>query len=509
MSKTDIRNFALLGPLLYLYQNIFLWSKNVSMFTVSQLLYSFGAILIISALIYFLIYSLCWVSLKKNNKWLYRGVIVSYAVFIGIISNYLFLRTIFYPHNHIYMYLLILGIILIGYLKISKYFLKFCYLLLLFAFCSFAYNAYSDFNKSIPDTDNFVVELKDKPNIYMFWLESFQGARTLENVYSIDVSPLSKFLEENNFTVCENIYSSSGFTLASMTDLFSLGDLKMRGYQTGNFDTNNSVRRLLGGGDGNNLLKVLKYNDYLTNFINPNYYLFLEKGQYLDFATIDQYTNFLQYLYPCYAFCKHVNKILTYCAEQTVIFTYDEYISSNFLLNAVECEIDRMQQMNKPYFLTFKGGAFHSGGTYSGEKRNNWIKSSAYKEAIERSIMETEEIVSLIIKKDPNALIVILGDHGAYISGTDLHNGIPVNVVADDNFNVYGAVRLPPQYAPFSFDGKGTYINHTNIFIHIFSLLAQKPDYLQLQKIPESRLLLLPKKVIIENGIINKDFSFE
>ena len=50
MNKSDIKYISLIAPLLYIYQNIFLWSKNISIFTHSQLLYSFGAILLLSAL---------------------------------------------------------------------------------------------------------------------------------------------------------------------------------------------------------------------------------------------------------------------------------------------------------------------------------------------------------------------------------------------------------------------------------------------------------------------------
>ena len=199
MNKSDIKYISLLAPLLYIYQNIFLWSKNISMFTYTQLLYSFGAILIISLLWYTLFYYLfSFLYLKVNHTkqlQLYIGVLV--AAFIGIISNFFFLRTLFYPHNHFAMYVLMACIILIIYFNLSKYFLKFCYLLILFASCSFTYNMYKNITATIEDTDKFIVEFKDKPNIYMLWLESYHGKRTLNNVYHVDISPMTEFLKEN------------------------------------------------------------------------------------------------------------------------------------------------------------------------------------------------------------------------------------------------------------------------------------------------------------------------
>lgn len=512
MDKIAIRNIALLAPLLYLYQNLFLWSKNVSMFTASQLIYSFCAIIIISAITFFLFYFLLvFIFSKSNNKWLRIAAAVFIGTFIGIVSNFLFLRTIFYPHNHTVMWILIIGIILIIYFNAVKYFLNFCYLLLAFASCSFIYNGYVNFTSTIDDTDKFIVELKDKPNIYMFWLESFHGTRTLNNVYHADISPLIEFLEKNNFSVGENVYASSFFTLASMTDLFSLGTENIFDYAVGKMDAAGSVRKLIGGGDGNNVLKILKYNGYLTSFISHFLYLFQEKEKYLDFATVDSYTNYISHYFPCYAFCKYANQILEYGVdiarqEHTRLIKTDNYKFP--LLENIELEINKMQKMNKPYFLTFKGGVFHIGtdGPYTNENKNHWVKTSGYKDAVEKNMSEIEEIVSLIIKKDPNALIVMLGDHGAYIHRSNLNNTIPFDEIADDYFNVFGAVRLPQQYQRFSFDSNETYINHMNIFVHIFSILAHDPEYIKLQEIPVSRF---PQGNIVVNGKINNNFSFK
>ena len=105
-----------------------------------------------------------------------------------------------------------------------------------------------------------------------------------------------------------------------------------------------------------------------------------------------------------------------------------------------------------------------------------WIKSGAdgYVEGARESVFILQKVISTIIEKDPNAIIVMLGDHGArtYLD-LDLvealkNNTIQLSEYADDFFNVYGAVRLPEQYEKFSFDDKDGYINHRNIFVHIF-----------------------------------------
>ncbi len=502
MKKTDIRNIALLAPVLYLYLNIFLWSKNVSMFSVTELICSLGAIFVLSALCYFIFYYLfSFFSAKVQNvKLLKLGLGVFVGVFTGIICNFFFLRTFFYPHHHIAMYILMVWVALVVYFNLAAYFVKFSYVLLLIASCGFVYNSYKNFSETIADTDKYLVEFKDKPNIYMIWLESFQGARTLKDVYDVDVSPLTKFLEENKFTVCENMYSGYLYTLGSMVDLFSLGTVNPSDYATGFYDVRTVLRRLLGGGAGNNVLKVLKHNGYITNVMVGGFYYFHAKEKYLDYAPVDLYDKINGgYLRPCYAFTKYCENIPRF---------------GLWFMKTLTTQIDEMQKLKKPYFLAVKyDKIYHVGSGFpSEEARLEWIKSGAdgYVEGARESVFILQKVISTIIEKDPNAIIVMLGDHGArtYLD-LDLvealkNNTIQLSEYADDFFNVYGAVRLPEQYEKFSFDDKDGYINHRNIFVHIFSLLAQDPEYLKLREISVSNK---GKWDLVINGVVNKDFN--
>lgn len=522
MNKSDIRNIAVLAPAIYLYQNIFLWSNNVSMFLVSQLAYSFCAVLLVSVICYFLFYMLLSLIYSKlrYNKWIQLCIAVFTAVFIGIISNFFSLRTIFSPYHHAVMWILIIGITCIIYFNLVKYFLKFCYILILIASCMFGYNIYKNLTSYLADTDDFLIELKDKPNIYLFWLESFNGAKTLTETFHVDISPLTVFLEENDFTVKENIFSSSGSTLMSMTDVYSMGNVDPHNFQTGLWDVKYAVRDLLGGGYGNNLLKTLKYNGYVTDIITDSNYYFFRKNKSLDKApyydTFHYKDNFdmvsfcIYNLYPAYAFCKYGNQINAFGTMKFNQQLTWEYYNSFNLRNLVEAEITSLQKENKPYFLAFKGGVFHvpvDGYTYE-KDRAKWIESGVYQTALEKSVAEVKEIISMITEKDKNALIIMLGDHGPHTySGlglSDLRGNYKMfEDLIYDSYNVYGAVRLPLQYEKFSFDDKEIYINHMNIFIHIFSLLAQDPDYLKLQKVPVSHY---GNRIFVENGIINKDY---
>ncbi len=503
MDKITIRSTALIAPLLYLYLNIFLWSKNVSMFSKTELTCSFAAIILASLLCYFIFYAIFSLLNKKiqYTKCLRLGIGIFVAVFIGIISNFLFFRTLFYPYHHFVMYVLMIGIVLIIYYNLTKYFIKFGYVLLLFAICSFGYNAYKNFSAIIEDTDKYLVEFKDKPNIYVICLESFHGARTLENVYSVDINPLTQFLEEKNFTVRENFYSSGGYTLATLTDLFSLGYVNINTFKAGRLDSATAVRLLLAGGPGNNVLKVLKHNGYITNIMIGGYYYFTNKEKYLDYAAIDLFEEGIAYLRPCYAFSKFANAS-----------KFPQWGIGN-TKELVESQIDEMQKLGKPYFLAVKyEGTNHPiTSTYTYKKRTEWINSGLYKHQAEQCIPDIEGIVSVILEKDPNALIVMFGDHGPFTylginnSKQLKENNVSLSDFIEDRYNVYGAVKMPDGYEKFSFDDRGIYIHQQNIFIHLFSILAQQPEYTQLQEMPESNFW---GKSLVINGIINENVEF-
>lgn len=503
MDKITIRNIALIAPLLYLYLNIFLWSKNVSMFSKTELTCSFAAIILAALLCYFIFYAIFSVlnAKIKSIKWLQLGIGIFVGVFIGVVCNFFFLRTLFFPYHHLAMYTLMIGIVLIVYCNLVKYFIKFGYILLLFAICSFGYNAYKNFSSVIEDTDKYLVEFKDKPNIYVICLESFHGARTLKNVYDVDISPLTQFLEEKNFTVRENFYSSGCHTLATLTDLFSLGYININTFKAGRLDAATSVRLLLAGGSGNNVLKVLEHNGYITNVMVGGSYYFTKKEKYLDYAAIDLFDEDVSYLRPCYAFSKLV---------KSTKFPLHNIGNTKEL---VESQIDEMQKLGKPYFLAVKyEGTNHPiTSTYTYKKRTEWINSGLYKHQAEQCIPDIEGIVSVILEKDPHALIVMFGDHGPFTylginnSKQLKENNVSLFDFIEDRYNVYGAVKMPDGYEKFSFDDRGIYINQQNIFIHLFSILAQQPEYTQLQKMPISDFL---GNALVVNGVINENVEF-
>lgn len=510
MNTSDIKYISLLAPLFYLYGTIFLWAKNIHMFTLEQIAYSSVCVFTVAIILYVAVYLLLKIINRKlaYSKKVQAGVALYVAVLVGLIGNFCFLKVIFIPYHHIVMYGIMIFIFLCIFYNLTPKMVLFFSVLLLFTIIQFSYNTYNIYRLTQMTTrelakannDELYIKFKDKPNIYLFWLESFHGTRTLKNVYLADITYLIGYLNNHNFSICENMYSSSSATLRSMSDTYSLGYFDYHNVEIGNLDALDVVRNLIGGDTGNNLLKTLKYNDYKTNIIVDDYnYYFHKNGQYLDFSTLDYWNSTFYSLIPFYCFTKWNNKIEMLGRPDSL----------GTLKEQIEHEIKKMQKENSPYFLAWKGGVFHtpSDGTYTYKDKTEWLKSEVYKKAVEQDVShETQEIISMILEKDSNALIIMLGDHGSWVyRGLEINElskeNITITDFIDDKFNVFSAVRLPEKYGKFSFDSGDTYINHMNIFIHIFSLLAQNPAYLELQKIPVSNH---KGKVVVTNGIINE-----
>lgn len=509
MSKTDIKYISLLAPLFYLYGTIFLWTKNAQMFRLEQFVYSFMVILTVAIVLYFLVYVLLNGIYKKiqNNKKLRIGISLFLAILTGLIGNFCFFKVIFFPYHHAVMYGTMIGIFFIIYYNMVKKIIFFLVVLFILTFGFNGYNLYplykmqqNFYSKSSGSDNEYLVKFKNKPNIYLFWLESFHGTRTLKNFYHTDVTSLINYLNEQNFSVCENMYSSSPDTLRSMVDLYSLGHIPTYMYIAGNVDVGMPIRKLISGENGNTFLKVLKYNNYTTNIIIDDVYYFSQKGTYLDYCQYLERDNLKQLLLPSYFFTKLNKKINR------------KKINRNLTLKEqIEAQLHKMKKENKPYFLAWKGGVFHTDpfGSYSYRNIEEWIKSNRYQKAIEQNQREIVEIINMIIENDNNALIVMLGDHGAWAyRGLRLNelskNKVTITDFIDDKYNVFGAVRLPEKYKKFSFENSDTYINHSNIFVHIFSLLAEDPNYLKLQNVPVSYWENNPVPVIKNGKIINE-----
>ena len=156
--------------------------------------------------------------------------------------------------------------------------------------------------------------------------------------------------------------------------------------------------------------------------------------------------------------------------------------------------------------------------TYTYKQKQQWIKSQEYQNNLKAQFDEIIKVIKVIDKNDPNAVIILLGDHGSCITrgyphksndnaknhSEKLYNfaqkdGETLRSVADDIFHVFAAVRLPNglQLEPN--------FSSVNVFLKIFALLnpSQKetidkyilPNYSSFYLMSKDKITLIDGKL--------------
>ncbi len=519
-----INSNSFLWPLSLLFSLIFMWSNNAHMFPAIYFATSLATILLMTTFFFFIgniIEKLITKTLPKKTNYaaiikavifsLFSNVTVSIFLFSFIIDKNLLLYFFWISFN------LTFAIIYFDKVKILNMFLL---IMLSFSFIKFAFNltnvtidTHNQTKAFAQQSSNFFIPLKQKPNIYLFWLESYHDLDVQKNVYNINTSPIKRILNKYDFNTIDNVYSSGSFTLKTMADTYSFGKHQWSS-NYGNSDANPLIRRTIGGSDQNLLFKNFKKNQYYISqfFASYQYSLmfFDKKEKNLDKAGRDFGYNLQTVLSPIFSFAqnKSFNAILKASSR-------DPILNRSKFQKVIIDEINNAKASKKPSFIVFKGGGNHYKGwgkTFSKDETNKWVADGVYKNLIESSYAETTKIIEHIVANDNNSIIILLGDHGAtrysYINpkANDKEGlikklrqeNISRQEFADDLFNIFLSIRLPNGKI---FDiSHGQAINNSNLFLYIFSYINNDLSLLNLQETSISEYFGVP--IIKDNKLI-------
>ena len=481
---------------------------------------SLGAVLIITLVAVSFGAGIYAAYVMRSEKSLYAPLLVKLA--ISIISVEIIF---FFAHIQLTYLLGSTNFILWTGFKIISYFIviiitmKFGFKVINIFFCSclvvFAisggYGILTEQYDLGPDL-NFHCKLNRKPNIYLFFLESYNDLSVQRDVYGINTAELERYLDDNGFIIYDNILSNSWTTLLSYADTFGFKHHKDQ--DRGNNDTTTMVRTLIGGGKGNVLFKVLKENGYRNILLtNADPYYFHVKGLYLD--ETDLVYNLGTLLKPLLDLNIKLRKFEEFLQNGSkIIIDSGENYYSEGITSRVKTAIEHNRN-SAPFFLCFKAGAEHTKrtGAYSPEAARQWV-SGQYPALVEKANNSIVKITSYIIKRDPNALIILIGDHGprrfsdickeikgnlpelkSVLSSYD----ITMEEFARDYFGVFLAVRMPKgEKRDIS---RGLVLSHVNLFRHIFAALNNDPKILE-SRVP-SYSVINEMTVVKEGKIVN------
>lgn len=295
--------------------------------------------------------------------------------------------------------------------------------------------------------------LKERPNIYVLFLESFHSREALRTLYDSDDDGLTDFLRECGFTVFENSLSNACWTQHSMQVL-----LRMAHYEYHAKGTPEAIRHLLGNG-------------YEIQFLDDYMYTF---KTYLPWAAWHNFTipNWILWLYSTMLPLFMQSKILMRITGNIDPFTD----RSNYagVRGALQERMAKSYAHPQCYVIRF--GAHHVNNQYRWSRDTRWPEH--YLPTWHAAAANVRDMVSLILRHDPKACIVAMGDHGPHMyedvwrGASDCNaamagKGVAPSLVCLDLAGVLVAVR-PPDAAPLPQQT----MSPCNLFRLVFEILG-------------------------------------
>lgn len=288
---------------------------------------------------------------------------------------------------------------------------------------------------------------KKTPNVYFIQPDGYTNSSELKKgYYNFDNSDFENYLKGENFTNYKDFRSNYASTLSSNSATFMM---KHHHYNKGaSFSEAINARDIIIS--KNAVLDIFKNNNYKTHFLTELPYLLLNRPK------------------MGYDFCN---------------FNYDEiaHIGTGLgerkdILAPLKENIEKDSISPKFFFIEiFNPGHIHGKKSASlgvdGE-RDLWFES------LGRANTMLKKTISIIKERDPNALVILMADHGGFV-GMEYTNQIYTKTQDRDLiYSIFSstlAIHWPNNEAPV-FDN--SFKSAVNVFRVLFSYLGENESYL-------------------------------
>lgn len=489
--NSPISFFVLIG----LYPTIFLVSKNWFAYEINQLL--FLLVIPLATGILGFLFALALKKIRRGNMIALNGDMI--LGIVGLFFLFVLLESTITKSNLIILFSLALAFLILILIKKLGFKLINLLLILLILMGSgelvISLIDKSDQNEvllsSLQREADDQIKFKKKPNIYLVHLESYHSPEAMRKIYNFDNRDFINRLEEKDFFVSQNNFANYSNSLNSVGSML----LQQHHYYklaVGNEDAV-GIRDIIGGREYNPTISILKNNGYKIKYIHPSTYLYAGSTQ-LDYFYPPNRTDSSLSIFQS----NWINEIHSFVVRP---FKDDMSKNSSFdeFYKALEEQIGTAKTQAEPtfYYISEPLDVVHTpaNGTYSWQNSNDgWVDQ--YVERVESSNDQIIKSLTRIVENDPDGIIVLYGDHGAW-RYRDIWKGlsdkedindqiygrkkIGAEELALDIFGVFSAIRYP--------DGNSEILNgetNINIFRKLFSELSETDDLIREKPANES-----------------------
>ena len=306
-------------------------------------------------------------------------------------------------------------------------------------------STYNSWMKLPDDIEKSV--FKNTPNVYMIQPDGYASASEMEGeTYNFN-SDLYKWLEDKDFKVYNDFRSNYPASLTSNASMFSMQQHYFGNSLFPSLEMPNAREIIYGD---NPVISIFKNNNYKTYFIvQDDYFQQNKKKQRYDYTNIDvKEINF-------FSDGNHLKKVVL---EDVKVALDDENNQPKFFF------IEKLL----PHHVHFSGPL---------ENRKEREKKE-YLEKIKEVNVWLKETVTIIERKDPNAIIIILADHGGWVGLENYKEMFQTQDKAKIN-SIYSTIAAIKWNGidTHGFDSKMK--SNVNLFRVLFSVLSGDKKYLE------------------------------
>ena len=324
-----------------------------------------------------------------------------------------------------------------------------------------------------PD-DIVSVKFRHKPNIYMIQPDGYAGRKVMEKPPYSYQNGFYEWLESNGFKVYDDFRSNYPASLASNASMFAMKHHYFDAMLFPSEEMPNAREVIL----QNNVLNIFKNNGYQTFLLaQDEYFQQIKTHGIYDHYNINK--DDIPYLIP-----------------------------RPQLTRDVLADLANVPSGGQPKFVFVERVLPHHVHLYGDEGKK--AKRDAYVEKLQEANLWLKKAIAQIEDKDPNALIIILADHGGWV-GIDTYDELystKDESLVRSTFTNLAAIRwVGLDNTKYDENLK----SNVNVFRVLFSCLAENTSYLNHLEKNESYNIRLGSifndvyKLIDENGKVVRD----